>query len=1151
VAEFQAGDVVVPVVPTAKDFIGDLRKEVIGGAYKLGREIGRDIARGITAGLRGVDVAIGADTREAMKAISEVAAAAEGIGDVEVGVAVDASGAQAELAATEQQVDRLDGRTARVDVDASGALAGLGMVAVAAAGLASIPIAATLGAGVAALAPALTAAGAGFGALGLVAVPAITEISDALKLQEQAAAGSEAAAEKYAEAIAGMSPAAVTLMEDWQGLVAEFTEWRQEMESPVLGLFSQGIGILSGRFGALSPLVASSSEAVSGLLDRLDAALGSPFWTQFGERVAGFAPQAITSFGAIGGSVATGLAGIINAFLPYAPAVLSFVERIASGFASWAAGLDGSTGLTVFMDYVAQTAPMIGALLADLGAAIGNIVAGLAPLGPLALGVFGLIAQVLGLLPPNVITGIAVAIGLVALAVNGWALAQAALNLALAISPLGWVLIAITALIGAAVWAYQEFDWFRTVVQAAWAGIQQAAMWAWNTVIKPIFNALVTFIQTYVTPAIMWLWKNVFQPAWQGIGTLVDLYWNYYLKPIFNAVSWVIMQVIVPAVMWLWKNVIQPAWKGISFAIQVNWGVIKIIFAAIVWFLKNTLGPIFRWLWNTVIKPVWNGIKSTISTVWNWVRDKVFDPMRSWIGRVADSFDGAKDDISTAWKGIRDAAKTPVKFLVNTVYNDGIRAMWNKVAGIVDADTLPKINLPKGFARGGILPGMSSWRQGDDQLVPMRRGEGVYVSEVMRDPYERARLQMMNRMAIRGTPPGAARRKLGQEFGEGAGYARGGVVGSHASTSMSGSGFARGGWLGIRDIAPSPKGIVDSVGKFLKDVAGAAFTGDMGGAVDAVFKPMRTATAQFGTKGLPGVPYMAVGKMNSAVRKFVTDKWNAWMSTQGGGGLADFGDLSDVSAGLRRAANFVKATVGRPYQWGGGGPRYDCSGYMAAIQKALHGPVSTTGHVGRLYTTMSFRGRSAPAGWVQGLRSPFEVGVINGASARGSHMAGTLMGVNVESSGSRGTHSGPSARGSRSSYFTHQYGYRPVVKDGYAAGTAGARRGLAWVGERGPELVDFRGGEAVYSAEVSRTLAAALGLDGSGYASGTTASYRGVGRPARFDPGRSEAGAAYRSADGQTVINVTPPPATVRELVDGVTFAVRKADRGGRYAGRG
>ena len=41
---------------------------------------------------------------------------------------------------------------------------------------------------------------------------------------------------------------------------------------------------------------------------------------------------------------------------------------------------------------------------------------------------------------------------------------------------------------------------------------------------------------------------------------------------------------------------------------------------------------------------------------------------------------------------------------------------------------------------------------------------------------------------------------------------------------------------------------------------------------------------------------------------------------------------------------------------------------------------------------------------------------------------------------------------------------------GYASGTASALPGLAWVGEEGPELVRFRGGERVWSAAESRSI---------------------------------------------------------------------------------
>lgn len=42
---------------------------------------------------------------------------------------------------------------------------------------------------------------------------------------------------------------------------------------------------------------------------------------------------------------------------------------------------------------------------------------------------------------------------------------------------------------------------------------------------------------------------------------------------------------------------------------------------------------------------------------------------------------------------------------------------------------------------------------------------------------------------------------------------------------------------------------------------------------------------------------------------------------------------------------------------------------------------------------------------------------------------------------------------------------------GFASGTAGAPSGLAWVGERGRELVDFRGGERVYTHSQSEAMA--------------------------------------------------------------------------------
>ena len=53
-----------------------------------------------------------------------------------------------------------------------------------------------------------------------------------------------------------------------------------------------------------------------------------------------------------------------------------------------------------------------------------------------------------------------------------------------------------------------------------------------------------------------------------------------------------------------------------------------------------------------------------------------------------------------------------------------------------------------------------------------------------------------------------------------------------------------------------------------------------------------------------------------------------------------------------------------------------------------------------------------------------------------------------------------------------------IPRGGYASGTESAPPGLAWVGERGPELMSFAGGERVYTASQSRAISAGASSGG-------------------------------------------------------------------------
>ena len=179
---------------------------------------------------------------------------------------------------------------------------------------------------------------------------------------------------------------------------------------------------------------------------------------------------------------------------------------------------------------------------------------------------------------------------------------------------------------------------------------------------------------------------------------------------------------------------------------------------------------------------------------------------------------------------------------------------------------------------------------------------------------------------------------------------------------------------------------------------------------------------------------------------------------------------------LQKALNYANKHEGHPYEFGG---MWDCSGFMSQLQNII--TMGTTG--GRRYSTPDFHGNSAE-GFTRNANSSFMVGV-NPSPGKHGHMAGNLLGHTVESSGSYGVRVDSGSKGKDQSIFSWFGGLR-----GYAAGTPKATSGWSWVGEHGPELRNFRGGETVLSAaqSMNAVMKAKSGqvVTGSGHSSSTT-----------------------------------------------------------------
>lgn len=373
------------------------------------------------------------------------------------------------------------------------------------------------------------------------------------------------------------------------------------------------------------------------------------------------------------------------------------------------------------------------------------------------------------------------------------AAAQWALNAAMSANPIGLIIAALVALVGGIVLAYRHSETFRNIVQSVWKAIQTAVKVAWETVIKPTWEAIKVGLQALATvfswlwdnivkpywtalaQGIMWAWTNIIQPAWEGmkiglqvLGTVFGFIWDNVIKPYWTALAtgilWAWENIIAPA--WdalkaalqgvgdlfgfIWNNVIKPAWDALATGIEWAWeNVIRPAWDAMRAALQG-VGDFFGFVWNNVIKPVWDALGAGISWVVTNVVLPVWDTLKNGLESVETGFADAVDFIGKVWDGIKAVVAKPIRFVVETVYNNGIRAAWNKVAGWLHLPELPAADLGQlaGYARGGYVTGPGGPR--DDRIPAMlSNGEYVLTAEAVRQ-IGIANLDKLNRNPIRG-----------------------------------------------------------------------------------------------------------------------------------------------------------------------------------------------------------------------------------------------------------------------------------------------------------------------------------------------------------------------------------------------------------------
>ena len=780
---------------------------------------------------------------------------------------------------------------------------------------------------------------------------------------------------KYEAELAKLTPAARDTMDAYLGLRDAFSAWSKSLQPAVMPIFTRALQAMGRMLPGLTPWVYATSDAIQTLMDKASAQLKTPFWRGFKDDLDGSVKPAVIGLGVAFGNVFKGMAGIIGAFLPHMDSISARMQAVTGRFADWGASLKGSPEFERFLDYSAEMGPKLGQALGAIAGAAISVASALTPITSIVLAAITSVADGIGWVADNAPWVVQAIWGIVA-ATTAWRLAMmlwtgvtwlasaamSAFNLISMAGPWGWIALAIAGVAAAIFLLYTKCEWFRTAVQVVWDGIK-----AGGQAVADWFSGPFVRFFTETVP-------GAFQ----------------------STLDWV----------------------------RTNWP----------WIIGGLGGPVG--LGVVYALKHWDDLKSGFSSGWSWIKKWVLYPIRDFFTdtvpgwavtlkeKVVEAWDAARAGIKTAWDRIKAIAKEPVQYVIDVVYNNGLRAVWNKVATAFGADPLPYFK----FARGGVMPGYTPGRDVHNFVSPTGGRLALSGGEaIMRPEFTKAVgagfVHSMNAIASSQGATGV-KAALAPVFGGNPStptdttlrYADGGIFGWIGSAANKVAGAGSSAWNAIKEGA-----------SWLGDTLEASARAGIKHVVDPLLKRFPGMDTGFG-KMIRRVPTKIIDTLFGYSKD--SDK-------KGGSGIGG----PKIQAALR----WAKAQDGKPYIWGGVGPKgFDCSGLMGAIENVIRGLKPNT----RRWATGAFSGNTAPPGWVKNGASAFKVGITN---AGVGHTAGTLGKTKVESRGGDGVVIGSGARGYNDRLFSSWYGFKPGSYD--SGGYLQPGMNLAYNGTGRPEPV--------------------------------------------------------------------------------------------------